>query len=552
MKINTLKYIENCLKIRTKEGTIVDFKPNQAQMKLYNIIKENSGKGKPILIIILKARQLGFSTFTGGVIFKLSATKRFVDSGIVAHTSEASTNLFNMYKLFYECLPDSMKPSLKASNAKEVVFDNEQGTGLKSKIRCMTAGAKGLGRSLTLNYLHLSELAFWEGDVQETLTGLMQAFTAKPDSILIIESTANGYEKFKDIWDDAVNGDNDYIPLFVGWNELDDYVAPYDGFELTPEEIELKEKYNLTLEQLQWRRNTIRNKCNNDIDQFHQEYPICPEEAFLASGHCAFLQDNLIERLKTVEEPKKRGYFDYELDPDSEKILNYWWVDDKRGAIRIWEEPEAKKPYVIGGDTSGEGSDEFTADVIDNTTCKQVATYEKETDETLYARQMWCLGHYYNTALISIETNFSTYPVKELQRLKYPKQYVREREDTYSGRISDAFGFRTTTLTRPVLIGYLKDLIRDNVDLINDRKTINQCLTFVKNKEGKYEAIEGKHDDKVMSLGIALYSRSQQTFDVPKAPREIKFKWSEDLKEDYRRASKEIKERMLDKYGQIN
>lgn len=552
MKINTLKYIENCLKIRTKEGTIVDFKPNQAQMKLYNIIKENSGKGKPILIIILKARQLGFSTFTGGVIFKLSATKRFVDSGIVAHTSEASTNLFNMYKLFYECLPDSMKPSLKASNAKEVVFDNEQGTGLKSKIRCMTAGAKGLGRSLTLNYLHLSELAFWEGDVQETLTGLMQAFTGKPDSILIIESTANGYEKFKDIWDDAVNGDNDYIPLFVGWNELDDYQAPYDGFELTPEECELKEKYNLTLEQLQWRRNTIRNKCNNDIDQFHQEYPICPEEAFLASGHCAFLQDNLIERLKTVEEPKKRGYFDYELDPDSEKILNYWWVDDKRGAIRIWEEPEAKKPYVIGGDTSGEGSDEFTADVIDNTTCKQVATYEKETDETLYARQMWCLGMYYNTALISIETNFSTYPVKELQRLRYPKQYVREKEDTYSGRISDAFGFRTTTLTRPVLIGYLKDLIRDNVDLINDRKTINQCLTFVKNKEGKYEAIEGKHDDKVMSLGIALYSRSQQTFDVPQAPREIKFKWSEDLKEDYRRASKEIKERMLDKYGQIN
>lgn len=552
MKINTLKYIENCLKIRTKEGTIVDFKPNAAQMKLYNIIKENSGKGKPILIIILKARQLGFSTFTGGVIFKQSATKRFVDSGIVAHTSEASTNLFNMYKLFYECLPDSMKPSLKASNAKEVVFDNEQGTGLKSKIRCMTAGAKGLGRSLTLNYLHLSELAFWEGDVQETLTGLMQAFTGKPDSILIIESTANGYEKFKDIWDDAVSGDNDYIPLFVGWNELEDYVAPYDGFELTPEECELKEKYNLTLEQLQWRRNTIRNKCNNDIDQFHQEYPICPEEAFLASGHCAFLQDNLVERLKTVKEPIKRGYFDYELDPDSEKILNYWWVDDKRGAIRIWYEPEAKKPYVIGGDTSGEGSDEFTADVIDNTTCMQVATYEKETDETLYARQMWCLGHYYNTALISIETNFSTYPVKELQRLKYPKQYVREKEDTYSGRISDAFGFRTTTLTRPVLIGYLKDLIRDNVDLINDRKTINQCLTFVKNKEGKYEAIEGKHDDKVMSLGIALYSRSQQTFDVPKAPREVKFKWSEDLKDDYRKASKEIKERMLDKYGQIN
>ena len=317
MKINTLKYIETCLKIRTKEGTIVDFKPNQAQLKLYNIIKANAGKGKPILIIILKARQLGFSTFSGGVIFKQTSTKRFIDSAIIAHTSEASSNLFNMYKLFYEQLPEGMKPSIKASNAKEVVFDNEQGTGLKSKIRCLTAGAKGLGRSLTLNYMHLSELAFWEGNVQETLTGLMQAFTAKPDSILIIESTANGFETFKDMWDDAVNGDSDFIPLFVGWNELADYQAPYDGFELTPEEHELQEKYNLTLEQLQWRRNTIRNKCNNDIDQFHQEYPICPEEAFIASGRCAFNQDNIQARIKNITAPIKKGYFVYELDEDS-------------------------------------------------------------------------------------------------------------------------------------------------------------------------------------------------------------------------------------------
>ena len=552
MKINTLKYIETCLKIRTKEGTIVDFKPNQAQLKLYNIIKANAGKGKPILIIILKARQLGFSTFSGGVIFKQTSTKRFIDSAIIAHTSEASSNLFNMYKLFYEQLPEGMKPSIKASNAKEVVFDNEQGTGLKSKIRCLTAGAKGLGRSLTLNYMHLSELAFWEGNVQETLTGLMQAFTAKPDSILIIESTANGFETFKDMWDDAVNGDSDFIPLFVGWNELADYQAPYDGFELTPEEHELQEKYNLTLDQLQWRRNTIRNKCNNDIDQFHQEYPICPEEAFIASGRCAFNQDNIQARLKTIVEPIKKGYFDYELDEDSEKILKFWWVDDSRGQIRIWREPEKDRPYVIGGDTSGEGSDEFTADVIDNITCEQVATYENATDETLYARQMWCLGHYYNKALIAIECNFSTYPIKELTRLKYPKQYVREIEDTYTGKLTHAFGFRTTVKSKPVLVARIKDMVREYVNTINDRKTLNQMLTFVKDQEGKYGAIEGKHDDKVMSYGIALSARTQQTATMPEeAPKKL-FKWSDDLKEDYRRASKEVRERMLDKYGQIN
>ena len=105
----------------------------------------------------------------------------------------------------------------------------------------------------------------------------MQAFTGKPNSICIIESTPNGYNKFKDMWDDAVNGDSDFIPLFVGWNENPDYSLPYSGFELTPEEEELKTTYNLTLDQLEWRRRTIRNKCNNDINQFHQEYPICPE-----------------------------------------------------------------------------------------------------------------------------------------------------------------------------------------------------------------------------------------------------------------------------------
>lgn len=552
--INTKKYIESALKIRTKDGKIAPFILNNAQLKLYNIIKDNYNKGKPIMIIILKARQLGFSTFTGGLFTKLTTTHKFIDTAIIAHTSEASSNLFNMYKLFYEQLPPQLKPTKKASNAKELVFDNEKGTGLKSKIRCMTAGASGLGRSLTLNYMHLSELAFWEGDVQEALTGLMQAFTGKPNSICIIESTPNGYNKFKDMWDDAVNGDSDFIPLFVGWNENPDYSLPYSGFELTPEEEELKTTYNLTLDQLEWRRRTIRNKCNNDINQFHQEYPICPEEAFLASGQCAFDQEKLVERIKTAPEPIKRGYFEYKLDPDSEKILDYWWVDDPRGQIRIWQDPVIGTPYVIGGDTAGEGSDEFTADVLDNITCKQVATYENKTDETLYARQMYCLGKYYNEALISIECNFSTYPIKELVRIGYKKLFVREVEDSYSGKTTRSFGFRTTVKTKPVLVGMIKDMVRDYVNDIVDKKTLNQMLTFVKDDNGHYAAQEGKHDDKVMSYGIALCARSQQKTEMPKIKkkRANMSKWPKDLREDYAKADKYTKERMMDKYGEVN
>lgn len=551
--INTRLYIESVLKIRTKDGRISPFKLNHAQVRLYNLIKENYNKDRPIMIIILKARQLGFSTFTGGLFTKLTTTHKFIDTAIIAHTTEASSNLFNMYKLFYEQLPDSLKPTQKASNAKELVFDNEKGTGLKSKIRCLTAGAKGLGRSLTLNYMHLSELAFWEGDVQESLTGLMQAFTGKPNSICIIESTPNGYNKFKEMWDDAVNGDSDFIPLFVGWNENPEYSTPYTGFDLTPEERELKKKYSLTDDQLEWRRRTIRNKCNNDIDQFHQEYPICPEEAFLASGKCAFNQERLNHRLREVTEAVMRGYFDYDIDTDSEKILKWWWVDDPRGPIRIWKRPEANIPYVIGGDTAGEGSDEFTADVLDNNTDEQVATYENRTDETLYARQMYCLGKYYNDALLAIECNFSTYPIKELQRIGYNNMYVREKEDTYKGGYSSSFGFRTTSKTKPILVSRIKDMVRDRVDKINDRKTLNQMLTFVKDDNGHYAAQEGKHDDKVMSYGIALCAQGQQRSDLPVIEEvKMKFKWPQDLKDDYARADEETKERMIKKYGEIN
>ena len=556
MAINTLKYIENLLKIRTKDGRISSFHLNKAQQRLYDIIQaqRQNNPYEPVRVIILKARQLGFSTLTGGILFKQTATKSMIDTAIVAHTSEASTNLFNMYKLFYDSLPEAMQPTLKASNAKELFFDNPDGSGLKSRIRCLTAGSKGMGRSLTLNNMHLSELAFWDGDVQETLTGLMQAFTAKPGAICIIESTPNGYNKFKEMWDDAVNGDSDFIPLFVGWNENDDYRIPYTGFELTPEEKELQQQYKLDLDQLEWRRRTIRNNCNNDIDQFHQEYPICPEEAFLASGRCAFDQTKIVERQKFVKDPIKRGYFEYELDEESTKIKKYWWVDDARGPIRIWKEPETDRPYVVGGDTAGDGSDEFTADVLDNVSCDQVATYENVLDETLYARQMYCLGRYYNDALMGIECNFSTYPIKELVRIGYPSMYVREIEDTYTGAMNRAYGFRTTVKTKPVLVGRLKDLVRENIECINDRKTLNQMLTFVKDENDKYAAQEGKHDDKVMSLGIALSIRTQQSTYVEEDKKYIKmadFKWEQDLIDDYYRASDEIKERMIEKYGEI-
>ena len=525
MNINTKQYIEKYIKIRDKAGKIIDLKINQGQQKLYDAIKEQHNQGKPIRIIVLKARQIGFSTLTESIIFKNTATKFNVNAGIITHKEEATTNLFNMSKRMYDNLPDNMKPSLKRSNAKELIFDNDQGTGLKSKIKCMTAGSSGVGRSDTFTALHLSELAFWGNNAKETTIGLFQAVPNLPNTMIVIESTANGFEYFKELWDMAVRGESDFIPVFVGWNELDDYKMPYTGFELTDYEKNLQRIYNLSLEQLSWRRWCIKNNCGGDEQQFKQEYPINPQEAFISSGNCIFDKQIVINRIQELSKPIRVGYFDYKYDdtmPAGKKITDIRWVNDKNGYIEIYEVPNIYK-YCIGGDTAGEGSDWFTGHVLNAKTGKQVARLRHQMDEDLYVRQMYCLGHYYQyknqrtgvitPALMCIESNFSSFPNKELVRLGYSNMFVREKEDKYTGIMDKSYGFKTTSLTRPVIIAELVKIVRESVELINDKLTLEEMLTFVRNEKGRPEAQQGAHDDLVMGLAIAYYSRSQVVFD---------------------------------------
>lgn len=503
MNINTKKYIEQFIKIRNKKSEIVSLKLNKPQQRLYDEIKRQKQLGKPVRIIILKARQMGFSTLTESVIFKDTVTHFNVNSGIVAHKDDSTNNLFNMSKLMYECLPDEIKPSKKASNAKELVFDKENGAGLKSKIKVMTAGGDGIGRSDTFNNLHISEYAFWGKNKKEQLIGLLQSVPNLPNTMIIIESTANGFDDYKEMWDKAVNEENDFVPLFIGWNELDEYSMPYDGFELNDEEKELKQLYNLTNEQISWRRWCIKNNCDGDTEYFNQEYPICPEEAFLSTGECIFDKKIIIrriEQLKQRKEPIKQGSFIYDFHNNT--ISNIRWVDDPKGIIKIYQEPKPNVRYGIGGDTAGEGSDLFAGQVIENFTGHQVAVLWGKVDEDLYAKQMYCLGKYYNTSLLGIEANFSSYPIKELQKYRYPRQYVREKEDKITGKKEKSYGFKTTSFTRPVILAELVRILREEIENINDIPTLEEALTFIRNEKGRPEAQEGKHDDLIMSLAI--------------------------------------------------
>jgi phage terminase large subunit len=229
-------------------------------------------------------------------------------------------------------------------------------------------------------------------------------------------------------------------------------------------------------------------------------------------GKTVFDARAIQKRLDEIPRAIKTGYFIY--DYDGLRISNIKWVNDKSGYIKIYALPNqgAFTQYCIGGDTAGEGSDFFTGHVLDAKTGVQVATLKQQFDPDQYAKQMYCLGKYYCDALIGIEANFDSFPIMELQRLGYLKQYTREAQDTYTGKTEKRFGFKTTSLTRPTIIARLIAIVREHCDTINDKDTLEELLTIIRNEKGRIEAPEGGHDDQMMGLAIAHHIREQVVF----------------------------------------
>jgi phage terminase large subunit len=229
-------------------------------------------------------------------------------------------------------------------------------------------------------------------------------------------------------------------------------------------------------------------------------------------GKCVFDANKLQQRRAELKQPLKTGYFIY--DYDGSAITNIKWVNDKEGYINIYQVPDtpAITKYCIGGDTAGDGSDSYTAHVLDAKTGEQVACFKNQFDADIYARQIYCLGKYYKNALIGIESNFDSYPIRELQRLGYTNQYIREQQDTYTGKLEKKYGFKTTMITRPVIISRLIEIVREHTELLNDLDTIEELLTIIRNEKGRIEAPVGGHDDQMMGLAIAHEIRNQVSF----------------------------------------
>ena len=530
-------YMRRCLKIKTKDAQIAPLVLNDAQTRLLDAMDGQERQGKPIRVIILKARQMGFSTVTEAVIFHRAATRRNVSALIVAHRDDSTKNLFSMSKRYYDNLPAALRPMRQASNAKELIFDNpdrragrKKVEGLHSRIRCQTAGGGGIGRSDTLQLVHLSEFAFWPGDKRETLIGILQAVPSEPGTLVVIESTANGYDEFHTMWEAAVRGESDFIPLFFPWYEMAEYRKPVTpGTVWTQAERDMAERYGLDDEQLSWRRWCIANNCAGDEDKFRQEYPSYPEEAFLTSGRPVFDMDAIERRMQAELTPLKTGQFGFETDPKNPAVIRkIRWIDREDGCVKIYREPEKGAPYVAGGDTAGTGSDYFTGQVLDNRTGRMAATLRHQYDEDEYARQMYCLGRYYNWALLGIEVNYSTYPVKMLAMMNYPRLYLRQIPDTYKVKFREAYGWETNSRTRPLAIAGLVTAFREDPELVCDRETLKEMKVFNYNDDHRPEALPGEHDDLVMALAIANAIRDQQTYEAKKSSPSTKH-WTADM-----------------------
>ena len=281
-------YAKKCLKIRSKFGNIESFELNSAQRIIHELAEKQRRETGKIRAVILKGRQEGCSTYVEGR-FYWRVTHRFgVRAFILTHDNDATNNLFEMVNRYHDHCPSVVKPNIEASNAKELIF-----AGLDSGYKLGTAGNKAVGRSSTIQYLHGSEVAYWP-NAAEHAKGILQAVPNEDETEIYLESTANGLGNyFHEQWQLAETGQSDFIPIFIPWYIQREYQKKVDEyFNPTNEEQDLIRIYNVSLEQLAWRRSKIIELSVGGIDgtkSFMQEYPFTSTEAFQATGEDTFI-----------------------------------------------------------------------------------------------------------------------------------------------------------------------------------------------------------------------------------------------------------------------
>ncbi len=523
-------YAQNLLKIKTKSGELVPLKFNQAQQKVDNVIEEMREQGRLIRLIVLKARQEGVSTYSEGKIFHNSHFNENNRSVIIAHEIESGNQIFNMCKLFFDCLPPQFRPMTKHSNRKEIVFANPdkrttyQNPGLRSSVEVYTAGKFNVARGSTIHCLHASELASWTFP-EDTVPALMPTIPKTANSMVLFESTAAGVGNFFHTeWLRAKEGDSNFYPMFLAWFDLPEeytYRLPDEKARrdflsiLNEEEKELRAKFNLTPEQLYWRRLQIKD-LSGDVELFRQEYPATDTEAFIVSGAPVFDRRKLRELYVSVPEAKYRG----EILRSKNNRMAFHQRSD--GRFHMWQPPRRGAKYVIGVDVGGyserEGAyygrkgismgDYTCAQVLKvmpyPDVAMQVAEWHGHVDHIEMAHIIKRMAEMYNGAMVSVEVESYGLALQNELHKMYWNLYQWQRFDNIKNRYTDKLGWETNVRSKGQLIAFGTHCIYEGSAIIFSKELIAEMMTFV--RDGANASAEGGHDDRVMAWMIALFT----------------------------------------------
>lgn len=487
-------WAKHCCSIRTKDGRIVRLVLNRVQRRFVEaVIRQWRTTGR-VRLVVVKARQQGLSTVISAFQYWWLSQRKGQKGLVMAHEADSTTTLFDMYRRIHENCPEPVKPATKYSSRTELTFP-----GLDSGMRVATAGGRGVVRGDTVQFTHLSEVAFWPSAfAAANFNGLVQAVPEIDDTFVFLESTGNGVTGvFYNTAQGALKAENGYDLFFSAWFESEEYREPAPpDFIRTPDEEQIVAAFKVDNDQLFWRRRKI---AQNGLDMFRQEYPSTPDEAFVSTGRPVFNSDYINERLRKPTQPIKRL-----------TVFNGKVEENPRGELLVYRDHDPKETYTIGADV-GMGArkagsalaDPSNAQVLDSR-LRQVAVWRGLIYPDAFADVLCTLGYYYNTAMLAPErNNHGLLCCVKIRDANYPLIYTDVTEGALEDKDTILIGHYTTEKTKPLVIDKLRAADRDRQIEIVDPNTLREMLTYVVTESGKLKAEEGCHDDAVMALAIA-------------------------------------------------
>jgi hypothetical protein len=452
------------LNIRPKEGGIKRLRLNRAQREYSERCSRQN--------IVLKARQLGITTYVAARFFAQTITRPGTLTVQVAHSPGSAETIFNIVRRFWEKLPAGPRKGAlicSRANIRQLVFPL-----LDSEYRVETADANA-GRGMTIHNLHCSEVSRWPRDAAETLASLRAAVA--PEGEVVLESTPSGAAgAFYEEWQKA--NETGFTRHFFPWWFEESYRMDAGEVKIaTLEEKQLMEHHGLDAGQIAWRREKWRALRG----LAEQEYAEDASSCFLASGECVF-------DLESIGKAAAR----------SGKHAR----SEDNGRLTIWFPPQTGRDYIIGVDAAGGGSrgDYACAEVIERTIGLQCAELHGHFPPLELARRVAELGRSYAVALVAVERNNHGYGVlAHLRDMEYENLFGKDGQ----------LGWLTSAASRPAMIENMAAVLAVKPELFHSSRLLEECRTFVRRPDGNAAAAEGTHDDCVMAMAVALAVRRE-------------------------------------------